>query len=206
MRRRQHDRDYYLGNCSSGVRSPTDQRWPNGSVKPPWRCGPHGASCSVTGSTSVAPACAARSMKSSGASTKTSIRVVVKPTSLGLGSWVLPGTASWRKNGAPSRWSPANAVKIPQLAGAKRLRVPADRGGSVGHDQHHREGWARSRVAHSHSLCHRFRRPPVRTWPASGWAGSAATLHGERRAVRLPLAAVESTTWTALESSSCPIA
>ena len=59
-------------------------------------------------------------------------------------------------------------VKIPQLAGAKRLRVPADRGGSVGHDQHHREGWARSRVAHSHSPCHRFRRPPVRTWPASG--------------------------------------
>jgi hypothetical protein len=51
---------------------------------------------------------------------------------------------------------PGNAVKIPQLAGAKRLRVPADRGGSVGHDQHHREGWARSRVAHSHSLCHRF--------------------------------------------------
>jgi len=37
---------------------------------------------------------------------------------------------------------PGNAVKIPQLAGAKRLRVPADRGGSVGHDQHHRKGWA----------------------------------------------------------------
>jgi hypothetical protein len=63
---------------------------------------------------------------------------------------------------------PGNAVKIPQLAGAKRLRVPADRGGSVGHDQQHREGWVRSRVAHSHSLCHRFRRPPVRKWPASG--------------------------------------
>src|ERR1019366_9610265 len=46
---------------------------------------------------------------------------------------------------------PSDAVKVPQLAGAKRLRVPADRCGSVGDDQHHREGWARSRVAHSHS-------------------------------------------------------
>jgi hypothetical protein len=63
---------------------------------------------------------------------------------------------------------PGNAVKIPQLAGAQRLRVPADRSGSVGHDQHYRKGWARRRVTHSHSLCHRFRRPPVRTWPASG--------------------------------------
>jgi hypothetical protein len=46
---------------------------------------------------------------------------------------------------------PSNALKIPQLAGAKRPCVPADGSGSVGHDQHHREGWARSRVAHSHS-------------------------------------------------------
>jgi hypothetical protein len=51
---------------------------------------------------------------------------------------------------------PSNAVKVPQLGGAKRPRVPADRSGSIGHDQHHREGWARGLVAHSHSRCHRF--------------------------------------------------
>jgi hypothetical protein len=62
---------------------------------------------------------------------------------------------------------PGNAAKIPQQPGAEPLRIPADRGGSVGHDQHDREGWARSRVAHSQSLCHRFRRLPVRTWPVS---------------------------------------
>jgi len=45
---------------------------------------------------------------------------------------------------------PSNAAKVPQLAGAKRRRVPPDRCVSVGHDQHHREGWARSRAAHSH--------------------------------------------------------
>ena len=54
---------------------------------------------------------------------------------------------------------PSNAVKVPQLAGAKRLRVPAGRGGGVGHDQHHREGRARSRVAHSHSGWQRFSAP-----------------------------------------------
>jgi hypothetical protein len=34
---------------------------------------------------------------------KTSIRVVVNPASVGLGSWFLPGTAWCRRNGAPSR-------------------------------------------------------------------------------------------------------
>jgi hypothetical protein len=28
-------RGFYFGNRCSGVRSPTDQRWPKGSVKPP---------------------------------------------------------------------------------------------------------------------------------------------------------------------------
>src|SRR6478735_8891087 len=37
----------------------------------------------------------------------TSIRVVVNPTAVGLGSRFLPGTASWMKNGAPPRSSPA---------------------------------------------------------------------------------------------------
>src|ERR1035437_1515401 len=46
-------------------------------------------------------------MKRPGSSTKTSIRVVVSPTSVGLGSLVLPGTASCTKNGAPCRWRPA---------------------------------------------------------------------------------------------------
>src|ERR1035441_8043017 len=46
-------------------------------------------------------------MNGPGFSTKTSIRVVVRPTSVGLGSFVLPGTASCTKNGAPLTWSPA---------------------------------------------------------------------------------------------------
>ena len=33
---------------------------------------------------------------------------------------------------------PSNAAKVPQPAGTKRRRVPRDRCGTVGHDQHHR--------------------------------------------------------------------
>src|SRR5688572_29611352 len=46
-------------------------------------------------------------MSSAGSSMNTSIRVVVNPTAVGLGSRFLPGTASWTKNGAPPRSSPA---------------------------------------------------------------------------------------------------
>ena len=45
---------------------------------------------------------------------------------------------------------PGNAAEVPQLAGAKRRRVPPHRCISVGHDQHHREGWSRGRNAHGH--------------------------------------------------------
>lgn len=50
-------------------------------------------------------------MIASGSSRNTSIRVVVMPTSFGLGSDVLPGTASWMKNGALLRSSPATPFR-----------------------------------------------------------------------------------------------
>src|SRR4051812_25685453 len=47
----------------------------------------NGAWCPLPGSTSAAPASAARSMRSLGASTNPSIGVVVKPAAVGLCSW-----------------------------------------------------------------------------------------------------------------------
>ena len=44
---------------------------------------------------------------------------------------------------------PRNAAQVPQLSGAKRRRIPPHRSVSVGHDQHHREGWLPSRAVHS---------------------------------------------------------
>ena len=44
---------------------------------------------------------------------------------------------------------PSNAAQVPQLSGAKRRLIPPHRSISVGHDQHHREGWLRIRVVHS---------------------------------------------------------
>ena len=44
---------------------------------------------------------------------------------------------------------PGNAAQVPQLSGAKRCLIPPHRSISVGHDQHHREGWLRIRGIHS---------------------------------------------------------
>ena len=44
---------------------------------------------------------------------------------------------------------PSNAAQVPQLSGTKSRLIPPRRSISVGHDQHHREGWLRIRVVHS---------------------------------------------------------
>jgi len=68
----------------------------------------------------------------------TSIRVVVKPTAVGLGSRFLPRHAFVDEERGATEVKPGNAAKVPQPAGTKRRRVPLHRCGSVGHDQHHR--------------------------------------------------------------------
>lgn len=101
-----------VASARRGDLSPIDQLWPKGSWKLPWRCVPHERTCSSIGDPRVAPADRARARSSSGSSTNSSIRVLVRPASSGLVSLGLFGLISWRKNGASPISSPATPPRF----------------------------------------------------------------------------------------------
>ncbi len=122
--------DRYRRLCArSGERSPTSQRWPNGSRKPPCRWMPHGAWWSRIWSTlPSAPAATARSMKLSGSSKKTSTRPSAAKGGGGVPAVV--GGFAHKERGA-LHGQPYHLAEVPQLGGAQGLRVAAAHVGDI---------------------------------------------------------------------------
>lgn len=81
----------------------------------------------MSGSTLLAPAAAARAINAPGSLTNTSIRVVVIPTSAGLGL----GRSAWHRLVQEERGAiemkTRDTAKIPKKSGPKGALVPRDR-------------------------------------------------------------------------------
>lgn len=121
-----------------GDRSPTDQLWPKGSWKPPWRWVPQGTTCSSIGDPRVAPADSARARSSSGSSTNSSIRA--RSSSLdwtGLARVVRIDLVEEERSAVDLK--PRHSSEIPELMSSERPLVPVERVGRVRHDEHDRD-------------------------------------------------------------------